>query len=58
MRRILAAAILLAGVSRAEGTLLVYEPFDYPAGELITDKSATGMNLAGSCASTSILQLR
>ena len=57
MTRILGAAILLAGVGRAEGTLLVYEPFDYPTGELITDKPATGMNLAGSYASTSVLQL-
>jgi hypothetical protein len=42
---ILALASILTGVARAE--LLVYEPFDYPAGTALIGAEANGLNLTG-----------
>jgi len=43
----LAAAALSLGGAPAGATLLVYEPFDYPAGTVLENVPATGLNLTG-----------
>jgi len=46
------AGLLLVAATSARAALLVYEPFDYPAGTL-PGQTATGLNLAGAYASGS-----
>lgn len=51
----LALAALVVGVgSPAAASLLVYEPFDYPAGTVLEDVAATGLNLDGDYTAPSI----
>jgi hypothetical protein len=51
----LGVAALLGGLASPAGaSLLVYEPFDYPAGTVLEDVAATGLNLTGDYTAPSI----
>jgi hypothetical protein len=54
---IAAAALFWMGSLVAEAELLVYEPFDYPAGANLDGLVATGRNLSGSYSTSSIQDL-
>ena len=49
--------LVLVGIRPAEAALLVYEPFDYPAGTALDGLAASGLNLAGSYTKSTIQDL-
>src|SRR5512145_860966 len=50
----LVLALALLAPVRAGAQLLVYEPFDYPAGTILDGTAATGTNLTGTYAGSMV----